>query len=70
MRTAALGARLHRRSLDRELACGIAAWRSPAHAASLDALLCDGAGPVYSPGGAVTLDNALTMAAPWLEAGE
>jgi len=33
MQTAALGARLHRRSLDRDLACGIAAWRSPAHAA-------------------------------------
>jgi hypothetical protein len=33
MQTVALGARLHRRSLDRDLACGIAAWRSPAHAA-------------------------------------
>lgn len=33
MDTVALGARLHRRSLDRDLACGIAAWRSPAHAA-------------------------------------
>ncbi len=29
----ALGARLRRRSLDRDLAAGIAAWRSPAHAA-------------------------------------
>ena len=33
MQAVALGARLHRRSLDRDLACGIAAWRSPAHAA-------------------------------------
>ncbi len=33
MQTVALGARLHRRSLDRDLACGIAPWRSPAHAA-------------------------------------
>jgi len=33
MHAVALGARLHRRSLDRDLACGIAAWRSPAHAA-------------------------------------
>ena len=33
MQTLALGARLHRRSLDRDLASGIAAWRSPAHAA-------------------------------------
>ncbi|MGZ4346360.1 MAG: hypothetical protein ACXVFB_04065 [Gaiellaceae bacterium] len=29
----ALGARLHHRALDRDLARGIAAWRSPAHAA-------------------------------------
>ena len=28
-----LGARLHRREIDRDLASGIAAWRSPAHAA-------------------------------------
>jgi hypothetical protein len=33
MQTVTLGARLHRRSLDRDLASGIAAWRSPAHAA-------------------------------------
>jgi hypothetical protein len=30
---AALGARLHHRSLDRDLATGIAVWRSPEHAA-------------------------------------
>jgi hypothetical protein len=29
----ALGVRLHRRALDRDLASGIAGWRSPAHAA-------------------------------------
>ncbi|HTU96318.1 MAG TPA: hypothetical protein VMF14_10800 [Solirubrobacteraceae bacterium] len=32
MPTLALSVRLHRRSLDRDLAGGIAAWRSPAHA--------------------------------------
>jgi hypothetical protein len=33
MAVIALDVRLHRRSLDRDLASGIAAWRSPAHAA-------------------------------------
>ena len=34
----ALGARLHRRALDRDLAAGIAAWRSPQHAARMSQL--------------------------------
>ena len=33
MRSVALDVKLRRRTLDRELACGVAAWRSPAHAA-------------------------------------
>jgi hypothetical protein len=32
MAPAALGVRLHRRAIDRDLASGIASWRSPAHA--------------------------------------
>ena len=34
----ALDARLHRRALDRDLASGVAAWRSPAHAARVTQL--------------------------------
>jgi hypothetical protein len=33
MQAVALGARLHRREIDRDLASGIAAWRSPVHSA-------------------------------------
>jgi len=38
MAAAALSARLHRRALDRDLAAGIAPWRSPAHAARVTQL--------------------------------
>jgi hypothetical protein len=65
-----LGVRLHRRALDRDLAAGIAGWRSPAHAARLEALLTDGAGPLYRDGRAEALAGALTVAGQWLDAGE
>jgi hypothetical protein len=38
MAAATLEARLHRRAIDRDLASGIAGWRSPAHAARVEQL--------------------------------
>jgi hypothetical protein len=54
----ALGARLHHRALDRDLAVGIAGWRSPAHAARVTQLTS----PRHRRRLAASLDNVIVMA--------
>jgi hypothetical protein len=55
----ALGARLHHRALDRDLAAGIAAWRSPEHAARMFQLT----GRRHRRRLAAALDNIVSVAA-------
>jgi len=57
MAVVALDVRLRRRSLDRDLASGIA-------------VLSEGAGPPYAAGRTEALATALTLVAQWLDAGE